>query len=170
MKMSGTYDIIEAEGTALPILYDSPHSGTQRPADWAPLASDADLSTSWDAWVDELFEAAPRHGATLLRAHFPRSFIDLNRARDDIDPALIEGDLPFPLRPARKSEVGMGLLRRLALPGVENYDRPLPAATVLRWIETYYDSYHDALRARIEAMHAAHGLVRHIDCHSMKSV
>lgn len=168
--MQPTHDLIEPAAEPLPLLFDSPHSGWQRPADWAPCASEAQLATSWDAYVDELFAAAPEHGAALLRAHFPRSFVDLNRARDDLDPELVEGPLPFVPRPTGKSRVGMGVLRRLALPDVPVYAAPLPAAQVLGWLETYYDPYHATLRARIDSLHARFGLVRHVDCHSMKSV
>ncbi|RIY01634.1 N-formylglutamate amidohydrolase [Aureimonas flava] len=154
----------------VPVLLDSPHSGNRHPADWRHAAPREALLTAWDAYVDELFNAAPDHGAALLRAFFPRTFIDLNRARDDVDPDLLEGQMSFPAKPGRKSGKGFGLLRRYALPGIPVYDRLLPAADVERWIRVYYDPYHAALRRSLDVLHDRFGFVWHIDCHSMKSV
>ena len=53
-----------------------------------------DLRRAEDTYVDELYAAAPALGATLIGAVFPRSYLDLNRAADDLDPALIDGRLP----------------------------------------------------------------------------
>lgn len=158
-----------AGGRRVPVILDSPHSWRAYPADFAPVAAEAELLTSWDAWVDELFGAAPSLGAAMLVARFPRFYLDLNRARDDIDPALVAGDMPFEARPGNKSAVGMGLLRRLALPDVPVYPAPLPAAEVLRRIETCYDPYYTALGGLMDDTHAAFGRVVHLDCHSMKS-
>lgn len=162
-------EIFEGVDHQLPVIFDSPHSSNQAPPNWHPIAPPEALLTRWDAYVDELFGDAPRFGCTLLRADFPRYFIDLNRRRDDIDPSLVDGVMPFKLAPSSKSEVGMGLLRRLALPGVPVYADPIPASTLMGWITDYYDPYHKALADKIEEMHARFGRVRHIDCHSMKS-
>lgn len=168
--MKPLFETILPADAPIPLIFDSPHSGLTAPDDWKPIAEESALLSSWDAFVDELFGAAPKHGATLLRAFFPRSFIDLNRGRDDIDPELIAGDWDWPLNPTKKSAVGFGLLRRYALPGVPVYGQAIQAETLRRWIETYYDPYHAALAHRIEELHSSFGFVRHIDCHSMKSM
>lgn len=167
--MNSTFETILPTDRSIPLIFDSPHSGFTVPDDWKPVVARAALLTSWDAFVDELFDAAPRNGATLLRAFFPRSFIDLNRRRDDIDPELISGSWDWPLNPSKKSAVGMGLLRRYALPGVPVYGETIPADTLRHWIQTYYDPYHAALARRIEELRSEFGFVRHINCHSMKS-
>src|SRR5690606_41802452 len=56
--------------------------------DALPISRDA-LRTTWDAFVDELWADAPSHGAALLAAQFPRAYVDVNRAEDDLDPALL---------------------------------------------------------------------------------
>ncbi|WP_158742489.1 N-formylglutamate amidohydrolase [Acidisphaera sp. L21] len=150
-------------------MLDSPHSGNTWPEDWHPIAPREALDTAWDAYVAELFAGAPAHGATLLEAHFPRTFIDVNRSRLDIDPAMLDGEWPTELVPTPKSIRGLGLLRRLALPDVPVYGAPLPVARVQAWIAAYYDTYHAALAAELEAMHAKFDQVWHVDCLSMKS-
>ena len=156
-------------GEVLPLLLDSPHSGNTWPDDWRPVAPRAVLESGWDAFVNELFRQAPTRGAALLEAHFPRMFIDLNRGRLDIDPEMVEGDWPVPLVPTERSAKGFGLLRRQALPGVPVYGAKLPVAQVEAWLTAYYDPYHDALAAELDALQGRFGQVWFVDCHSMKS-
>lgn len=156
---------------ASPLVFDSPHSWREWPSD-APttLVSDAVLATSWDAFVDQIWVGAARGRAPVLIARFHRAFIDANRARDDIDPALLAQAWPGQLNPTKKSLVGQGLIRREALPGVPMYDRKLRVEEVQQRIARYYDPYHAALRQLTDAAHARFGFVCHINCHSMKSV
>ncbi len=126
--------------------------------------------TGWDAWVDELWATAAQGRAPVLAARFQRAFIDANRARDDIDASLLASPWPEPLAPSAACGRGMGLIRRLVLPGVPLYAQPLPVDEVRARITDYYDPYHQALEGLISAAHAAFGLCVHIDCHSMKSV
>lgn len=165
-----SYDLIKPARATAPMVVDSPHSWRDYPEGFEPACTKEDLLTSWDAWVDELFGAAPEVGAPLLRARFPRYFIDPNRARDDIDPDMVSGTLPFPLNPTRKSEKGFGLLRRNALPDVLVYENPVPADILLENIQTYYDTYHAKLGQLIADATHVFGRCLHLDCHSMKSV
>lgn len=154
----------------VPLVVDSPHSGVDWPADFEHQATVEELMTSVDAYVDELFGATPAVGGTLLAALFPRAYVDANRAEDDLDPGLIEGEWPGPLNPTRKSDSGMGVIRRLILAGRPLYDRPLPAAQILHRLETCHRPYHAALAAAIDRAYARHGAVFHIDAHSMKPI
>ncbi|MCY1223585.1 N-formylglutamate amidohydrolase [compost metagenome] len=171
--MTFPYKLTEPAGAALPLVVDSPHSGQARagglPAGLPLQAPPEALLTGWDAYVDELFAHAPAVGGTLLCAEFPRWLVDVNRARDDIDPALVDGAMPFALRPSDKAGRGMGVLRRLALPGVPVYGAPLSPAMAEQLLKTYYDPYHAALAGAMAAHHARFGAVWHLDCHSMKS-
>lgn len=154
-----------------PLVFDSPHSWPHWPADAPrPVAAPAALRTSCDTWVDAIWAEAIGSAAPLLAARFHRAYIDANRARDDIDPELLEGPWPGTLDPSDKSRRGFGLLRRLALPAVPMYDRPLAIADVEHRLRRCYDPYHAKLAELIAAAHRRHGVALHIDCHSMKSV
>lgn len=166
---TASYDLWQPSEQLFPLVVDSPHSWSENPADFRPVCAKKDLLTSWDAWVDELFSSIVKLGAPLLSARFPRFFLDLNRGRDDIDLAMIDGALPFPVNPTAKSQKGFGLLRRNALPGVYVYNELIPAERVVRDIETYYDPYNLALQSVIEATYEKFGRSVHLDCHSMKS-
>lgn len=161
--------VFEPGGAPQPIVVDSPHSGMDWPDDFLPSASRQAILTTWDAFVDELWGGAPAAGATLLAARFPRAYLDVNRAEDDIDPDLIEGTWPWPLRVSDYSRRGMGLIRRLALPGVPMYDRRLRVDEVQARIDRCYRPYRAALREAIDGALEAHGVVVHLNAHSMKS-
>lgn len=160
--------VVTSSGDA-PVIFDSPHSGTSSPADFVPSASRADLLTMWDAFVDELFAGAPAAGATLIAAQFPRGYIDVNRAADDIDPELLDAKWPGELRITDYTRRGMGLIRRFALPGVPMYDRKLSVAEVQHRLDHYYRPYRDTLREQLDVAWQRHGAVWHFNCHSMKS-
>ncbi|WP_211461109.1 N-formylglutamate amidohydrolase [Collimonas silvisoli] len=154
----------------IPLIFDSPHSSRFCPPDMQTTAPEAALMSGWDAYVDELWSGATQFGASLLAARVHRTYIDFNRARSDIDPELLDQPWPEAIQVSEKSQAGMGLIRRYALPGVQMYDRKLSIAEVQHRIHHYYDPYHAQLQQLINAAHARCGQVWHIDCHSMKSV
>ena len=151
----------------LPLVLDSPHSGAVYPADFAYCCPLPVLRRAEDAYVDELFATAPEHGATLIGALFPRSYIDVNRAIDDVDPALLAGALPAHLVPRPVTRVG--LVRRHAQPGVPIYDRKIDPDDVLARIERYHAPYHRVLDESCDRLHREFGAVWHLNCHSMPS-
>ncbi|HTZ35246.1 MAG TPA: N-formylglutamate amidohydrolase [Stellaceae bacterium] len=154
-------------GAALPLMLDSPHSGSCYPDDFGFCCPLPILRRAEDTYVDELFGAAPDFGATLIAAVFPRSYLDVNRAADDLDPALLAAAWPphAPLRPATK----VGLVRRYAQPGVPIYDRKLQPSEVLARVERYHAPYHRMLDETCERLYREFGAVWHINCHSMPS-
>jgi N-formylglutamate amidohydrolase len=157
----------EAEAVAVPLVLDSPHSGSVYPDDFAYCCPLPVLRRAEDAYVDELYALAPAHGATLIGALFPRSYIDVNRAADDLDPAIVAGELPPVLVPRPATRVG--LVRRHAQPGVPIYDKKLHPDDVLARIERYHTPYHRVLDETCEGLHREFGAVWHINCHSMPS-
>ena len=166
-EISGVLWRRDPEGEELPLLFDSPHSGSLYPEDFAFRCEFAALRRAEDAYVDEFYESAPKAGATLIAALFPRSYLDVNRAADDLDAALIEGLMPFPLRPSARTRAGLGLVRRLARPGLAIYDKKLAAAEVLSRIERCHRPYHRVLDVASERLYRKFGAVWHINCHSM---
>lgn len=90
---------------------------------------------------------------------------------DDLDPALLGEPWPGELNPTAKTARGLGLIWRLAPPGDRAiYDRRLSATEVRARIDGFWRPYHAALGDAIDRLHAAHGEVVHVNCHSMHSV
>jgi N-formylglutamate amidohydrolase len=102
-----------ATAPALPIVIDSPHSGTQYPPDFGYSAPFELLRRGEDLYVDRLYESAPDHGATFIAAQFPRAYIDPNRLLADIDEALLEAPWPGEVATGPKTKLGIGLIWRM---------------------------------------------------------
>ncbi len=157
------------DGAPAPVVFDSPHSGVAMPAGFQPAVPDSLVLVSADTHVDALWAAVPRHGAPLLAAEFPRSFLDLNRAPEDIDPVLLDAPWPGPLSDADSVRRGMGLIWRYAWGDTPMYADRLSVQAVWQRIDTYWYPYHAALADLLDAAHGRHGAVWHVDCHSMPS-
>jgi N-formylglutamate deformylase len=153
----------------VPLVFDSPHSGSEYPEDFRFCCSLDVLRTAEDAYVDELYAAAPELGATLIGAVFPRSYLDPNRAADDLDTMHIDGTWPTPLSPSHRTRAGLGLVRRVARPGIPIYDRKLTAAEVMARVERCHAPYHRVLDEACDRAHRKFGTVWHVNCHSMPS-
>lgn len=154
----------------VPLVLDSPHSGTAYPDDFGARAPLEKLRQAEDTYVDELFGSAPSVGATLLAACFPRAYIDPNRSLLDMDTALLEAPWPGPAVPGRKTERGIGLIWRLLDTGEPIYDRKLSIAEVTRRITNYHQPYQKAVKDALDETHARFGAVWHLNCHSMPAV
>ena len=151
----------------VPVVFDSPHSGTNYPADFDTIVPRLTLRRAEDTHVEALYAAAPEHGAALIAAEFPRSYIDANRSLLDIDAALLDSAWPGPINASRKTEKGIGLVWRLLDTGEPIYTRKLTVAEVQTRIANCYAPYHKAVRDAINAAHKHYGAVWHINCHSM---
>lgn len=152
---------------AVPLVCDSPHSGTSYPSDYDHAVPRALLRRGEDTDVEALWRAVPDVGGTLLAAHFPRTYIDANRTEDDLDPELLDGPWPTPLNPGEKTRLGFGLVWRNIAAGRPIYHRPLTVAEVRNRIASYYRPYHAALSAAIEGTAQRFGGVWHLNLHSM---
>ncbi|MGH1376443.1 MAG: N-formylglutamate amidohydrolase [Alphaproteobacteria bacterium] len=163
--------VFESPENPLPVIFDSPHSGFIYPTDFNHHCPRDDLRRIEDTYVNELFENAPECGAMFLHALFPRSYIDANRAKCDIDENLFDGDWPNEphgeINPSARSDSGIGLIARLLKPGQPIYNRYLPPDEIMHRIKTYYEPYHDTLCTALENAYYNHGKFWHINCHSM---
>ena len=168
--MSDVVLVHEPHDDAIPLVLDSPHSGTDYPPDFEHAAPRALVRQAEDTFVAELYESAPRYGATLIEALFPRAYIDPNRHIGDIDTELLADAWSGPIMPSRKTELGMGLVWRLARADVPMYDRKLSAAEISNRITRCYEPYHAAVAAALDRRHAEFGAVWHINCHSMPAI
>lgn len=154
----------------IPLVLDSPHSGTIYPEDFDYSCDFALLRKAEDTDIDDLYSDAPTLGATLVCAQFPRSYIDPNRRVEDVDDSMIDGRWPHKIDHSPKTKSGMGLIWRLLDVERPIYSRMLTVAEVQSRISECYAPYWAALRDAVEANFAQHGRVFHINCHSMPQV
>jgi N-formylglutamate deformylase len=160
---------IEPSGSPVPVVLDSPHSGRQYPPDFRTRIVRSRLQQLEDGFVDELFANAPSVGATLIAAEFPRTYIDPNRAIDDIDQAALANPWPGLAQPTQKALLGVGLVFTKTPEAEPLYNAALSATEVQTRIERCYVPYHSALSKQLLISRERFGTVWHINCHSMPS-
>lgn len=170
---SPAFDIAEPDSWRAPIVFNSPHSGSVYPGDFLN-ASRIDLDAlrrSEDSFMDELIEDLVHHGFPVMRVHFPRSYIDVNREPYELDPRMFTGRLPsFANTRSMRVAGGLGTIPRVVGDGQEIYRERIAIEDALGRIETLYKPYHRALRGLINTAHQQFGAVILVDCHSMPSV
>jgi N-formylglutamate amidohydrolase len=158
---------------AMPFVFCSPHSGRIYPRSFLAVSrlDPLTLRRSEDAFIDEIFASAPRWGAPLLRAHFPRAYLDLNREPWELDPAMFQGDLPaFVNNYSARVAAGLGTIARLVAYEADIYREKLPFAEAEFRIRTFYEPFHEKLQGLLEETHRRYGFAVLIDCHSMPSI
>ncbi len=166
-------EVIRPTRQTLPLVFASPHSGRNYPAEFVSGSSlDAlSLRRSEDSFVDQLFAAATERGAPLLRALYPRAFCDPNREPYELDPAMFEDDLPaFANTRSPRVAAGLGTIARVVANGAEIYGGKLRYAEISSRINGYYKPYHAALRTLVDETREKFGFCILVDCHSMPSI
>jgi len=166
-------EVLAPEHQRAPVIFASPHSGTDYPAEFinnSPLDLPS-LRKSEDSFVDELFAAAPDHGMPLLRALFPRAYIDPNREPFELDPGMFEDELPdYANTQSSRVHAGLGTIARLVSSGQEIYGKKLRFAEAAERINANYRPYHRELRDLLDQTRQEFNCYLLIDCHSMPSV
>jgi N-formylglutamate deformylase len=158
------------DAVPLPLVCDSPHSGTDYPPDFGHAIERAALRRSEDTHVDALWQRVPAAGGTLVCARFPRSYIDPNRSEDDLDVSMIGQPWPGDARPnPRALALGMGLVWRRTPEHRDIYDRMLGVAEVQNRIARYWRPYRAAVADAIASAAARDGGCWHLNLHSMPS-
>lgn len=166
------FAILAPPGQTSPAVFDSPHSGRIYPDSFLRMSRlDAlALRRSEDCFVDEMFAAAVDLGCPLLKANFPRAFLDLNREPYELDPAMFADRLPnFANTTSMRVAGGLGTIPRIVSEFEEIYGSRLAFAEVEARIERLYRPYHRALQGLLEDTVAAFGHALLVDCHSMPS-
>jgi len=157
-------------GQSVPFVFNSPHSGNRYPPRFLAMSRlDRNaIRRSEDCFVDELFAGAVAHGAAMVMAHFPRSYLDVNREPWELDPRMFHEPLP-PFANIRSPRVagGLGALPRIVGEGQEIYDGRLPLSEAIGRIDCIYKPYHAELRRLLVTTRERFGHAILIDCHSM---
>jgi len=147
------------------VIFASPHSGSIYPKAFIARSSlnEQALRRNEDAFITNLFEPVATLGAPLLAAQFPRCFVDVNRAPDE---------LPYEWNPEAKgtsprAEAGLGVIPTMLSETTSIYKKPLSYRAARKRLAALYHPYHDALQELITEASLSFGSVLLIDCHSM---
>lgn len=172
--IEGVLTRIDPKEPKVPVVMDSPHSGSNYPADLKELLAEdiklIDIRRTEDAYVDELYEDGIfEQGAYYLKAEFPRGYVDTNRAETDFDPRFIDGTPLSKLNPGEKSRMGKGVCWTLTKTGKPIYDRKFTPQEFQARIEKYHRPYHEEINRMVRDTRDKFGLCYHVNLHSMPS-
>ncbi len=164
------FDLQQADSPVSPLVIDSPHSGNIYPDDFGYSCPLAELVHYEDSYVDLLAqEGAAKAGVPFLKALFPRTYIDPNRAETDIPDHLKPADWPHPTQPTLRAQGGHGLIREIIGDSTHLYNRKLTSTDIHNRITSYYRPYHSALEAVLDRVQKQFGSYYHLSLHSMPS-
>lgn len=157
--------VTQPDSYAHGIIFASPHSGRVYPPAFTnrtrlPLAA---LRRNEDALMDELIAPLSAAGYPTLRAHFPRCYVDVNRAPDELSPEWVDNTESLTAR----AKAGLGVIPTAIAEHLPIYKTPLPKTIVTARLEKLYAPYHNALQDLMAKAKMRAGLSLLLDCHSM---
>lgn len=167
--MTEYFRVERPEGFALPVVVDVPHAG-----EWIPPVVEPEMTVGaqpprrdLDLFTDRMWKNAPSFGATLIESKVSRYVIDLNRAADDISAVAVDGARAVN-EPGYYQE--RGVVWRTTTDGTPVMASPMTTGAYERRIETFWQPYHDALRAELDRIRDEFGFAILVDGHSMPSL
>jgi len=152
------------------VIFASPHSGNIYPKAFVSRSglTEQMLRRNEDAFIAELFAPVVQLGAPLLAAQFPRCFVDVNRAPDELPYAWTSNDLDSGAKATSpRAEAGLGVIPTMLSETTQIYKKPLSHRAARKRLTALYHPYHDALQELITEASLDFGSVLLIDCHSM---
>lgn len=159
-----------ASGGASPLVLASPHSGRDYPGTFFAQTrlTLAQLRRAEDSYVDVLLDGAVALGNPRLAARFGRSWLDLNRAATELDPAMYVEPLDdHPGHGTDRVVAGLGVVPRIAAQGLDIYTNRLRLDDARRRIAEVHEPWHTALDRLTGEARRRHGYAILLDCHSM---
>lgn len=171
-ELDPPFEVVEPVRLTCPLVFSSPHSGDVYPRRFleATRLEAAVLHRSEDAFVDALFGGVTALGAPLIKARFPRAYLDLNREPYELDPRMFDGPLPaFANTRSLRVAGGLGTIARVVGQAQEIYARRVPVGEAIERIEKLYKPYHACLRGLVDRALQTFGIAVLVDCHSMPS-
>jgi len=149
------------------VVFAAPHSGRDYP--WAfirdSVLDEVTIRSSEDAYIDLLFETVPNAGAPFLICNVPRAYVDMNRAADELDPALIHDVRQSVINPRVAS--GLGVIPRVVANGRAIRRGKITLAEAQARLDHSYFPYHDTLARLLTEARDLFGFGLLFDCHSM---
>ncbi len=171
-ELNPPFTVLKPDRSETPFVFNSPHSGRTYPSSFlnASRLTAVALRKSEDAYIDLLLAGVVNIGATLMHAHFPRAYLDVNREPYELDPALFNEVLPdYANTHSLRVVGGLGTIARVVNEQEEIYRGPLSVGTALERINRLYKPYHATLSGLLEEARKRFGYAVLIDFHSMPS-
>jgi N-formylglutamate deformylase len=149
------------------MVFASPHSGRCYSREFlrSSVLDEVQIRSSEDAFVDRLVEPSAKYGVPLLAARMPRAYLDLNRACDELDPAVVQ-DVRRPIHNPRIAS-GLGVIPRVVANGRAIYSGKISLTEANTRIDQYWRPYHQRLAELMNETKRTFGRAVLVDFHSM---
>ena len=167
------FETVKPRRMTAPIVFNSAHSGRDYPDRFLKMTRLDQLSIcqSEDAYVDELFSRAPHLGTPLLRAHFPRAYLDVNREPWELDPTMFADPLSDRFNTSSpRVAAGLGTIARVVAENKPIYREQLTLDDARMRVEGIYIPYHATLQRLLTDAVSNFGVAVLIDAHSMPRI
>lgn len=171
-KNLSVYNEFNTDKLQYPLILSIPHSGTCFPPEFLQNVrfDEKILRRNEDLFVDELLQNAINKGLTAIKMNITRIFVDLNRDRLELDPAMFynypkEKDILYD----KHCRVGLGVIHRINFKRENLYDGLLDYHETEERLSKVYDVYHNRLLQLINKCLKKFGFCVVLDCHSMPS-
>ncbi len=167
--MSPAVNVLRSHSAQSGVIVSSPHSGRVYPKSFInrSLLSGAELRRNEDAFIDQLFAPAAALGAPVISARFPRCYVDVNRAPDELPPEWRTEERGNREPSSPRAIAGLGVIPTMMNEHTPIYKKPLSPRNVRARLTRLYHPYHEALQDLIAEAAGVFGPVLLLDCHSM---
>ena len=161
------YTVTLPEVQTSSMVFASPHSGRFYSREFLrrTVLDDVQIRSSEDAFMDQLIAPATQFGVPILTATVPRAYLDLNRACDELDPAVVQGVRRRGHNPRIAS--GLGVIPRVVANGRAIYSGKITLEEANTRIDRYWRPYHDRLGDLMAQTKQSFGRAVLVDFHSM---
>ena len=161
------YTVTLPEVQTSSMVFASPHSGRFYSREFLrrSVLDDVQIRSSEDAFMDQLIAPATQFGVPILTATIPRAYLDLNRACDELDPAVVQGVRRRGHNPRIAS--GLGVIPRVVANGRAIYSGKITLEEANTRIDRYWRPYHDRLGDLMAQTKQSFGRAVLADFHSM---
>ena len=169
-------EVLKPEQQRLPVVLSCPHAGLELPAALRSQSdlSDRDLLSTTDFGVRDLVEPAARSlGVPLVLCTAARSFLDVNRAPEELDLSLFDksGRLPPARNRSPRVLAGHGIIPTRTRDNQLIYgETKLSAGDFEARLDAAYHPFHEALAQLIETTLEQFDFCILLDCHSMPAM
>ena len=156
-----------------PLLVSIPHCGSTFPEEFLKAIKHDELTLrkNEDIWVKDLLEPAlTEGGVTAISLNISRAFIDVNRAKVELDTNMFYDYPKIDLGlNQQRSRYGLGIIHKITADSTPIYDGLLSYKETEQRIKNIYDLYHKRLKELISVITKKFGFCLVLDCHSMPS-
>ena len=156
-----------------PLLVSIPHCGSTFPKEFLKAIKHDELTLrkNEDIWVKDLLEPAlTEGGVTAISLNISRAFIDVNRAKVELDTNMFYDYPKIDLGlNQQRSRYGLGIIHKITADSTPIYDGLLSYKETEQRIKNIYDLYHKRLKELIAVIIKKFGFCLVLDCHSMPS-